>query len=410
MMKYTNLKYNQYPLRRFKSLLGLVLVLIFSISLSSCEKYFGNKTDLEFIEKPVFQARDVAYVPIQPILDGFVYPTDVLAGFDELIYIVDNGTEEIIALDQALTEQGRFSVPGVKKLAQDRSLELLAIGTTDTVDGLGQPYTLQCIYRINMQSGSSYGIRNAKITNKVIHPFYFRNTISSNDPTVEFNDIAILATNEYYVTRNGNSSNIVGPDQAVLLFSPQDVWITPVSITSGGATYNDFFKRPFAISSRVQPPQISVVNDRTFLVTSIDENAVLKINGIQVQEDENGIVYVPQESIVGDYTQADDFLQRPFRFKKPEGLTITGDGTNFIFIVDAETDSLHQFTSNGLEGIKPPPGSAETKYIKASFGGTGSAANQFNEPKAVAYLNKIVYVADAGNGRVLRFKLTLDFD
>jgi hypothetical protein len=97
-MKFTNLKYNLYPIRRFKSLLGLILALIFSISFSSCEKYFGNKTDLEFIEKPVFQARDVAYVPIQPILDGFVYPTDVLAGFDELIYIVDNGTEEIIAL------------------------------------------------------------------------------------------------------------------------------------------------------------------------------------------------------------------------------------------------------------------------------------------------------------------------
>ncbi|MFT4754705.1 MAG: hypothetical protein ACI85Q_002265, partial [Salibacteraceae bacterium] len=34
----------------------------------------------------------------------------------------------------------------------------------------------------------------------------------------------------------------------------------------------------------------------------------------------------------------------------------------------------------------------------------------FKNPRAVAYLNEILYVADSGNGRVLRFKLTSDFD
>ena len=35
--------------------------------------------------------------------------------------------------------------------------------------------------------------------------------------------------------------------------------------------------------------------------------------------------------------------------------------------------------------------------------------SQFNSPTAVAYKNKIVWVCDTGNGRVLRFKLTTDF-
>jgi len=35
---------------------------------------------------------------------------------------------------------------------------------------------------------------------------------------------------------------------------------------------------------------------------------------------------------------------------------------------------------------------------------------QFNEPRGLACWNQILYVCDAGNGRVLRFKLTLDFD
>ena len=42
--------------------------LLLSVSLISCNDYFGNKTDLDFIEPPQFDARQAAYVPIQPAL------------------------------------------------------------------------------------------------------------------------------------------------------------------------------------------------------------------------------------------------------------------------------------------------------------------------------------------------------
>lgn len=388
----------------------LLFLLAFLPLVWGCENYFGKKTSTDFIEKPEFQAREVAYIPIQPILDGFGYPTDVHAGFDELIYVVDNATEEIISFDQALNELGRIQIQGVKKIAQDRNLDILAVGTIDTVDNTGATYTLPCIYRINQKQNGGYGLNNAKITSKIIHPFYFRNTIQpTKDPFVEFNSIAVLATNEFYVTRNGPFSNIVGPDEAVLLFSHNEERYTPINITSGGATFSDFFKQPFAITTQCQPPQVSASTSRTFAVTSVDQDEVLKVQIIEVVETEFGITYNPRETVIsGD--EAEDFLQRPFRFKRPEDITITGDGTNFIFMVDAETDSLYQFTFNGLEGVQPPPGSTQDQYIKASFGGTGTGANQFNEPKGVAYLDEIVYVADAANGRVLRFRLTLDFD
>ena len=390
-------------LSRIIILLGLIL------GLSSCENYFGEKTDLNFIDQPDYQARSVSYVPIQPILNGFVYPTDVLAGFDELIYVVDQGTEEIISLDQSLNELARFKVQGVTKIIQNRGLEILALGTADTTDALGQITTLACIYRISLNNGT-YSLNEAKITNKIIHPFYFRNTVKSSDVDVIFNDIAILANDDFYVTRNGLGSDIIAPDQSILLFSHNDKEFTPVFISSGGILYRDFFKIPFGITSLAQPPQISANTSRSFISTSLDEDAVLKINYITYTESDFGASYGPEQTVVNDNSQAEDFLQRPFRFKEPKGITISGDGTNFVFVVDAETDSLYQFTLTGLEGIKPPPGSVETKYIKASFGGSGNSAVQFNEPQAVAYLNQIVYVADAGNGRILRFKLTLDFD
>jgi len=102
-------------------------------------------------------------------------------------------------------------------------------------------------------------------------------------------------------------------------------------------------------------------------------------------------------------------MTTPGKFAKPVSTIFTGDGTNFIFVVDQGKDSLYQFTATGLEGVRPPAGAATTKYQMASFGGTGTGLTQFNKPSAVAYKNKIVWVADSGNKRVLRFKLTTDF-
>ena len=69
-----------------------------------------------------------------------------------------------------------------------------------------------------------------------------------------------------------------------------------------------------------------------------------------------------------------------------------------------------KFTNEGYEGVNPPAFSKDRKQILSSFGGRGINLNQFNNPSGVAYYDKIVYVADAGNARVLRFKLTTDFD
>ena len=79
---------------------------------------------------------------------------------------------------------------------------------------------------------------------------------------------------------------------------------------------------------------------------------------------------------------------KPNSFKRPEGCTI--DPTGNIFVADAGRDSVYKFTSFGDKII--------------GFGGP----SVFSEPYAVAYFNKIVYVADRGNNRILRFILSTD--
>ena len=388
---------------------GLFMLLL----LGGCDKYFGDKTDLDFIEVPEFQPREIAYVPIQPAWEGFSEPSDIIAGFDELIYVVDRVREEIIAFDESGRELGSMKVQGVRSVAQDRRLNLLAIGTyTDTVAGV--PYDLTCLYRIALNGASGYGIRNARILNKIVHPFYFKSTFSASDRLVTFNKVAVLEDNSYYVTRSGQSNNpnqFGGPDDGILLFSDRDSLLTPVVVTTtGGGFFNNYFKKPFSIASFVQPPQISARGGKEFIYTSVDDNSVIKVQVIDYLESEFGASYAPRSMEFEDYTKAEGFLISPYKFKTPRSVTIAGDQSQYIFVVDESKDSVYQFTITGLEGVKPPPGSADTKYQMASFGGKGKALNKFDRPVAVAYKNRIIYVADAGNGRVLRFKLTTDFD
>ena len=387
---------------------GLVISLL--VLLAGCDSFFGKKTELDFIETPDFQIRDIAYVPIQPALEDFVEPVDITTGFDELLYVVDAGTEEIVSLDESGRDLGRFKLQGVKSIVQDRRFDLLAIGTK-TITVSGQDFDQTCIYRIDIHGpGNQLGIRFARVTNEIVHPFYFKSTFSGSDPQVEFHRIGILEDNSYYVTRNGIGGNTFdGPDDAILLFNNKDEFVTPVAVSSGGSLYRDYFKKPYGVVTTVQPPQIQARGNQDFIYSTISPEGVIKVQYIEYIETEFGATYEPRIMTTNE-DEADAFLTLPYRFDEPKGLSLTGDGTNHIFVTDAVKDSIYLFSLNGFEGVKPPPGYSTNRYINVSFGGTGNGPMQFRNPSGVAYKNRIVYVADAGNGRVVRFKLTSDFD
>ena len=404
----------------------LTYLLALSISLgilSGCENYFGNKTDLDFIEVPDYDAvRQLAYVPILPVLDMFNRPTDICVGFDELIYVVDAGTQEVVVLDQAGRELGRKFVPGATAVAQDRAFDLLVIGTFDTVlinTGTPGNFTFPAIYRLRQFGAGGYNLNQAEIVSKVIHPFYTGRRGNSNDEVdkVRFNKIAVVAdnsdpelNNRYYVTREGEGNDGGGliPNDAILYFSNDDQFITTISVNTSTGVFNNYFQSPSGIATRAQPPQLTTGTGRQFIFTSLDPATTLKVQFIEYYETEFASFFSPR-LIAPDTSQADGFIYDPDKFGQPTAVTLTGDGTEFIFVVDAEKDSLFQFTTTGFEGVLPPAASGIDRYQKVSFGGTGTGATQFNRPMGVAYFNKIVYVADSENGRVLRFQLTTDF-
>lgn len=383
------------------------------LSLTGCEGFFGKKTDLEFIDAPEFTNRDVAYVPIQPIIEGFLEPTDVYAGYDRLIYVVDAGSEEIISLDQAGRELGRLKLQGVTKVAMDRKFNLLAIGTFDTVIN-DLPQTLSTIYRLDLNGPTGYGIQHATIANKMVHPFYFKSSFSSVDAEVSFSSVDVMANNQFYASRTGprdNENQVGGPDDGIVLFDSDDRYISNVFITTSIGFFRGYFKTPTCITTWAKPPQSPSVDEaQDFFVAMADPTVPIKVQSFSYTETDFGSSYDVLYLDFTDTSEANGFLYEPGRFSNPTDMWLTGDGTNYLFVIDSELDSLYQFTTTGYEGVNPPPGSSETKNIIASFGGTGQGATQFNNPSAVTYLDRIVYVADKGNGRLLRFQLTTDFD
>lgn len=391
----------------------IYIICSFSILLiSSCEGFLGKKTDLDFIEIPEYFPREVAYVPVEPVLEKYAKPIDIIAGFDELIYIVNETTEEIISLDESGKELSRFQLEGVQSIAQDRKLDLLAIGTTDRKVG-GNINKVTCIYRIDLHGdGNNYGLEYARIVDTIAHPLYFKSTFSGSDNQVKFNKIAVLADNRFYVTRTGidnNQQKVGGPDDAILLFDEDGTYLTPIIVNTPNGFFRDYFKKPTGISSFIQPPQISAGGPDHFVFTSLSENTSIKVQVIDYIESDFGASYEPRILLDVDSSVADGNLNTPERFSSPVSTLVTGDGTNFIFVLDQDKDSLFQFTVSGIEGVKPPVGSATSKYQMASFGGLGDGLKQFNAPSAMAYKNKILWICDTGNGRILRFKLTTDF-
>ena len=398
------------PARPSAILLSRVLLVLI---LGGCGDFWGRKTKLDFIDVPQYDNTLVSYVPILPYWEGFVAPVDICLGYDRLVYVADSGAGAIVCLDVAGRELGRFALPGVHAVAQDRRLDLLAAAFVDTVIG-GIPYRLDAIYRIRLAQPEGYGLRYARIVRKLPHPFYFQATFGTSDTLVRFRRIAVLGDNSYYVTRTGpdnTPTKFGGPDDAVIKFDAADQWVEAVVVESSLGTQPDFFKGPWGLVTAARPPQSPFVSmSPDFWVGQVGPGVPLRVQHIVVREGEQGQFYaVDDRLIVGDTSKADGFLSVPGRFRRVEGLAITGGAQPYLIVADAELDSVYVFTLRGLEGVQPPPAAGSPKLVKVSFGGTGSGPMNMRRPTAVAHAERLLYVCDAGNRRIMRLRLTTDF-
>ena len=423
------------------------MILLAALGFYGCDNIFGtkdNSTTEEIFEEgridPTLEQTD-GYAALTPFWGDFDAPTDVYVGFDGFVYVTD--AEGVHVLDRAdLSPRRTIELPGAVGVTQDRLLNVYVTARYDTVvselpgERGEQTWNLPAIYKIKNLNGAG----EITYVDTLIHPFsdnsrgttaleQFRLDRSrpDNDELVEFTGVGVLRDNNIYVSRRGprNNLNVIeAPDNTVLEFvqelengektgkmdnSNQFQALNPgtPSLTSA-INLSD-------ITTFANPPQRDVFpENRNFLMSqgASNQNIAFRVLQVNVVETPSGTEFQPNQTFLErDTSSTNGFLYEEGKFEDPAGLAIAGDQTNYIFVIDRAQHKLYQFKPNGEEGIDPPPAAVDrTRNLIVSFGEQGNGPRQFNSPSGVAYFDEIVYVADTGNNRIARYKLTTDFE
>ncbi|MEQ9278403.1 MAG: hypothetical protein RLN83_02815 [Balneola sp.] len=423
--------------------LGFLLVLL-AVAGAGCDNIFGSKNDET--NEEIFDEGKIdprlenvdGYAPVLPFWGEFDAPNDVHIGFDTFVYVTDN--EGVHLLDRAdLSPRKTIKLQGANAVTQDRLLNIYVSARIDTIidkNGIPTTFNLPAVFKIKNMNGAGdiqfvdtliFPFDDASLSTSAAQNARLNKSSSNNYENVEITGLTILADNSVYVSRRGpqNSTNqIAAPDNTVLEFArieengvPTNKMTNVRQITTLNPTNPSLRSavRLSSIASFVTPPQRDrLTDDRSFLIAQASQAQdidfrVLWINAVETTD---GLIFQQNSSLLAqDTSQANGFLYEPGKFQMPTDIAFSGDDDAFIFVVDSETDSLYQFQSNGQEGVNPPVGAdADSKKILVSFGGEGSGPKQFINPSGVAYYRTIVYVADTGNNRIARFKLTTDFE
>ncbi|OGU70676.1 MAG: hypothetical protein A3G43_12645 [Ignavibacteria bacterium RIFCSPLOWO2_12_FULL_56_21] len=321
---------------------------------------------------------ETTYVQINPPWTEFNSPEDVLAGGDGFIYVADTYNDRIVMLNAA---GARLSVSqSIRRpiaLAQDYRRQLIVCAEFDTLlAGHSTPTTFAAVYRLDLVSAGH--IISAATPRRVF--------FEPGDSTRRYTGVAPLYDNTYYLSRFGpKNTNPVDRDGAILFFSKNDQLITPVT--------QNFAPTGTGLMSIHKITGITTVatgRSVEFVFSQVQYTSIVPLQKVQwirfatEGQTANFISKFP------DANEVDLVVNNKFTY--PEDVTLDPSGN--LYVVDASTDSLYRFNSQGKELY--------------SFGGTGNGDKQFRQPTGVAFMDKTVYVADRGNNRVVLFKLSTD--
>jgi DNA-binding beta-propeller fold protein YncE len=321
---------------------------------------------------------DTVYVPLNPVWTGFNHPQAVIVGNEPFVYVADTDNDRIVMLDLIGRVIG-YSQPIRRpvSIAQDKRLQLLVCAQFDTLlPGRTSPTTFGAVYRLDLVS-TGHNIATAAPRRVFFEP---------GDSTRRYAGVATLYNNSYYVCRNGPKNELtrIDRDMAILLFDDTDEFLTPVT-----AGFSPDGTGLLSISTLSAIATLPTGRTLEFAFCQTGDRAFYKVQWIQIVSEGQ------TTNILSKFYPSSDGnidILKLNRFSMPMGVTLDPSGN--LYVVDAVKDSLFRFTTRGIE--------------RYSFGGTGSKSTQFRQPYGVAYFDKTIYVADRGNNRILRFKLSSD--
>ena len=361
---------------KLRKYLELILYLIVILITSNCTEKF-DLTDVNTGDGNVNIGGDTLYVQINPIWEGFNRPQDIIVGREPFIYVADTDNDRVVMLNLNGEVLGARSVKRPVALAQDYKLNLIVCAQFDTVVG-GMSQTFSAVYKLDLVS-AAHQINLAPIEKLLPRP------VDLNRPLIEYTGACTFYNNVFYIARRGpNNTSFIDPDNSILIFSPKKL----LGLANEGDTLigrvPNIDPLGQGVVSAYGISTLSSFNDQTIdmVITLTGENS-FKAQWLKY-------VITPIDQRYESNFSANSGLSFmiPNRFERPEGSAI--DRSNNIFIADAGKDSIYKFNSFGDE--------------LQSFGGP----DVFDEPYAVAFFDKTLYVADTGNNRIVRFILSTD--
>lgn len=355
-----------------KYLFCLILVIPF---LTSC----GDKFDVSQLTSSSGNANitgDTVYVQINPPWEGFNKPEDMIIGREPFVYVADTYNDRIVMMNLNGDLLGIRTIKRPIALAQDYELNLIVCAEMDTIVK-GQTQTFGAVYKLNLVA-ADHQIGIAPITKLLPR------TTDLNYPLRRYTAVTVFFNNMFYVARTGPSNtNFIDPDNSILQFIPKSLY--------GGGEGDTLLGRVPNIdpisSGLVSASQISSLTSfnkkNVDFIETLTGNNSLKTQWLHYLNTQAFSGYVAQLT-----PSNGGALMMPNKFAQPEGSCL--DDADNIYVADAEKDSVYKFTPLGDE--------------LQSFGGP----DVFNEPYAVAFFDRVLYVVDSGNNRILRFILSTD--
>jgi hypothetical protein len=338
----------------------------------------GDKTDLS--QFPITTGgtdttfNDTTYVQQSPDWTQFNHPEALIVGKEPLLYISDTRNNRVVQMNIAGGEIGSLSMLNPRALAQDNNFDLLVIA--DSVTTLSD--TISVVYRIqlvNIGGIISNATKHAVITSDFATPISSRRR--------RFTGISTYPDNSFIITRVGpDNVSPIDPDNALIkvkgLFTVQQYSILTGFATTGNGIYS--IENTSAIST--------IPNSSTdFIITRSTPDYAFKVEWFEF--DNITGAYLPK------FLPEDNVDMVRIQLGLPQDVTF--DNSNNVYVIDSDRDSLYKFSNSG-------------KLRSESFGGTGNGQNKFNNPMGVAWFNKVLYIADTDNNRIVRFKLSTDLN
>lgn len=355
----------------------IVLFTLSLLTLSSC----SDKTD--FSQFPLTGSGgvptldSVTYVQQEPVWMGYNAPRAILLGREPLVYVADTKNNRIVQLDLSGAEIGSMSMNRPVALAQDYNYDLLVIA--DSIlppPPLNTGDTINYLFRIKLVPVGGFLSQATPIP-----------LMGSNYPTPltsnkrKFRGVGVFADNGYIIARTGpDNTSSLDPDNALLKVYGVNSVTSVNSLSGFQVTGNGVY------SIDMMSAITTFNNELTdFIITRNSEGFGFKVLWF-IYDELKGTYnpkFVPEDNV--------DILN--IQIGTPVGVTV--DNNKNVYVVDNSQDSLYKYSSLG-------------SLKNESFGGTGTGPNQLYIPEGVSFFDKVLYIADTGNNRIVRYKLSTD--